>query len=70
MGQIAGLEHQRLEGAEGVKERLTINVGASPGIVTIRVGGTDGVAAEETIEVSSIHYVQLMARRLNHSWRR
>tara|TARA_Y100001954_G_scaffold56852_2_gene61274 strand:- start:4561 stop:6150 length:1590 start_codon:yes stop_codon:yes gene_type:complete len=49
MGQIAGLEHQRLEGAEGIKERLTINVGENPGIVTIQVGGTDGVAAEETI---------------------
>jgi len=49
LGQIAGLTHQRLEGAEGVKERLTIDVGENPGIVTIQVGGTDGVAAEEII---------------------
>ena len=49
LGNISGLEHQRLEGAEGVKERLILEVGESAGIVTILVGGTDGVAAEETI---------------------
>ncbi len=49
LGTIESLLHQRLEGAEGVRERLIIEVGPSAGIVTILVGGTDGVAAEETI---------------------
>lgn len=49
LGSIEGQEHQRLEGAEGVKERLIIEVGEKTGIVTIQVGGTDGVAAEEII---------------------
>ena len=49
LGDINGLVHHRLEGPEGVKERITIEVGPSAGIVTILVGGTDGVAAEETI---------------------
>ena len=49
LGGISSLEHQRLEGAEGVKERIILEVGENPGIVTILVGGTDGVAAEETI---------------------
>ena len=48
LGAIESLEHQRLEGAEGVKERIILEV-QNPGIVTILVGGTDGVAAEETI---------------------
>ena len=50
LGSIEALEHQRLEGAEGVKERLIIEVGEKTGIVTIQVGGTDGVAAEEIIK--------------------
>ena len=49
LGEIESLEHQRLEGAEGVKERIILKVGTHAGIVTILVGGTDGVAAEETI---------------------
>ena len=49
LGGIENLEHQRLEGAEGVRERIILEVGKSAGIVTILVGGTDGVAAEETI---------------------
>ena len=49
LGSISSLEHQRLEGAEGVKERIILEVGENPGIATILVGGTDGVAAEETI---------------------
>jgi T-complex protein 1 subunit epsilon len=49
MGHIVNLEHQRLEGAEGVRERLIIEAGESAGIVTILVGGTDGVVVEETI---------------------
>lgn len=49
LGEIESLLHQRLEGAEGVKERIIIEVGDRAGIVTILVGGTDGVAAEETI---------------------
>ena len=49
LGEIESLEHQRLEGAEGVKERIILKVGIHAGIVTILVGGTDGVAAEETI---------------------
>jgi len=49
LGEIESLEHQRLEGAEGVKERIILNVGTHAGIVTLLVGGTDGVAAEETI---------------------
>ena len=49
LGSIKGLEHKRLEGAEGVKERLILEVGDGAGLVTILVGGTDGVAAEETI---------------------
>ena len=49
LGDINSLVHHRLEGPEGVKERITIEVGSSAGIVTILVGGTDGVAAEETI---------------------
>ena len=46
---MARLEHQRLEGSEGVKERIILEVGQNAGIVTILVGGADGVAAEETI---------------------
>ena len=49
LGEIESLEHQRLEGAEGVKERIILKVGKHAGIVTLLVGGTDGVAAEETI---------------------
>ncbi|MBJ47264.1 MAG: hypothetical protein CMB59_05155 [Euryarchaeota archaeon] len=49
LGEIESLEHQRLEGAEGVKERIILKVGTHAGIVTLLVGGTDGVAAEETI---------------------
>ena len=49
LGKIESLEHQRLEGAEGVKERIILDVGTHAGIVTLLVGGTDGVAAEETI---------------------
>ena len=49
LGEIESLEHQRLEGAEGGKERIILKVGTHAGIVTILVGGTDGVAAEETI---------------------
>ena len=49
MGEIESLLHERLEGAEGVRERLILEVGPSAGIVTILVGGTDGVATEETI---------------------
>ena len=49
LGGIESLLHQRLEGADGVRERLIIEVGPSAGIVTILVGGTDGVATEETI---------------------
>ena len=49
LGGISGLEHQRLEGPEGVRERIILDIGDRPGIVTILVGGTDGVAAEETI---------------------
>ena len=49
LGEIKSLRHQRLEGPEGVKERLTLEVGSNAGIVTILVGGTDGVASEETI---------------------
>ena len=49
LGEIEMLLHERLEGAEGVRERLIIEAGPNSGIVTILVGGTDGVAAEETI---------------------
>jgi len=49
LGSIEALEHQRLKGAEGVKERIILEVGKNAGIVTILVGGADGVAAEETI---------------------
>ncbi len=49
LGDLARLEHQRLEGSEGVKERIILEVGQNAGIVTILVGGADGVAAEETI---------------------
>ncbi|MEE2984602.1 MAG: TCP-1/cpn60 chaperonin family protein [Candidatus Thermoplasmatota archaeon] len=49
LGHADGLTHERLEGPEGVKERLIIEVGKDAGIVTILVGGTDGVACEETI---------------------
>ena len=49
LGEIESLEHQRLEGAEGVKERIILKVGTHAGIVTILVGGTVGVASEETI---------------------
>ena len=49
MGHITTLEHQRLEGAEGIRERLIIEAGESAGIVTLLVGGTDGVVVEETI---------------------
>ena len=49
LGNLTRLEHQRLEGPEGVKERLILEVGDQAGIVTILVGGTDGVATEETI---------------------
>ena len=49
LGTIESLNHHRLEGPEGVKERIIIEAGDNPGIVTILVGGTDGVAAEETI---------------------
>ena len=49
LGDLNSLEHQRLEGAEGVKERIIVEVGKDAGIVTILVGGTDGIAAEETI---------------------
>ena len=49
LGEIESLLHERLEGAEGVRERLILEVGPSAGIVTILVGGTDGVATEETI---------------------
>ena len=49
LGAVKELKHERLEGSEGVKERLTIKSSASGGIVSIAVGGTDGIAAEETI---------------------
>lgn len=49
LGAVRELKHERLEGSEGVKERLTIKSSASGGIVSIAVGGTDGIAAEETI---------------------
>lgn len=49
LGNLESIVHQRLEGAEGVKERLILEVGPNAGIVTILVGGSDGVAAEEII---------------------
>ncbi len=49
LGEVHRLTHQRLEGHEGVKERVLIESSKLSGIVTIVVGGTDGIAAEETI---------------------
>jgi len=49
LGEIESLHHERLEGPEGVRERLIIEVGPKAGIVTILVGGTDGITADETI---------------------
>jgi chaperonin GroEL (HSP60 family) len=49
IGKIKKLTHERLEGPEGIRERLIIDAGANSGIVTLLVGGTDGVAAAEII---------------------
>ena len=49
LGLISNLSHQRLEGEDGIRERIIIEVEQNPGLVTILVGGSDGVAAEETI---------------------
>ena len=49
IGYIEKLDHERLEGNEGLTERLILDAGKNCGIVTILVGGTDGVAAAETI---------------------
>ena len=49
LGQISSLTHKRLENTDGVDERIILEVGEEAGIVTILVGGTDGLAAEEII---------------------
>ena len=49
LGQILELTHHRRDGVEGVEERIIIDVGQGSGIVTISVGGTDGIATEEII---------------------
>ena len=49
LGQASKLEHQRFEASEGVKERILLESEKQSGIVTIVVGGTDGISAEETI---------------------
>lgn len=49
LGQITTLTHQRFEGEEGIRERILLEVEQNPGLITILVGGSDGVAAEETI---------------------
>lgn len=49
LGDVKHLLHERLEGHEGVKERVVIKSKEKSGIVTIVVGGTDGISTEETI---------------------
>tara|TARA_B100000287_G_scaffold130910_2_gene123084 strand:+ start:381 stop:1943 length:1563 start_codon:yes stop_codon:yes gene_type:complete len=49
LGWAESVNQIRFEGPEGPKERLVIEVGDRAGLVTILVGGSDGVAAEETI---------------------
>jgi len=49
LGNIESLVYERHEGGEEVRERMIIDAGDNSGLVTILVGGTDGVVAEETI---------------------
>jgi len=49
LGDLKTLLYERREGDEEVKERMIIDAGKASGLVTILVGGTEGVVAEETI---------------------
>ena len=49
LGVINSLLYERHEGDEEVRERMIIDAGNNSGLVTILVGGTDGIVVEETI---------------------
>ena len=49
LGVINSFLYERHKGDEEVRERMIIDAGNNSGLVTILVGGTDGIVVEETI---------------------